>query len=239
MTIKEIKPLIKYDKKNETWLVEAKLAKTLSILTEGRGILNYKLYHKVLKEYKKHRSVYDSTRGSTILSLRAISLASLCYGTRGPEVKGASYKYLSETVIKEHVIPWSEDSDFFTHYPQLPTQALPLFKDLLVKLFGYIQLPEDKSRSEMDRYNDWVIPGITGIVAHYYVNWPRYSEHPEEWFNLCMKAVQGQNYMPLHKAAIEKDIKEILKTYQDDGFTLYPIEKKKWYHYLKEAILGI
>lgn len=147
---------------------------SLSTTSAQFGILNYELYKRVLKEYKKHKSVYDLSNNSPyLLILKSFSLAKYCKCKIEPTVKGISDAML-------YAKPWELKNHL---WPGNPEPFLATLKFIFEQVGPYITVNKVNLETEWQKMNN-------NFLIDYYSWWDFHSIHPRIWIANCLRKLE-------------------------------------------------
>ncbi len=221
-----LQPQLGYNKKLG-WYGTKYVLDTLSNLTSEFGVLNYELYKLTLKEYEKHRDVYDMAHNyDKLIRAKAVGiLLSKCWYATTP-MKEREFNIVN--MAKQSYLPYhnilsirtSSDKAFklshYSSYPSLPRGIALIFWDILEDVKGFIDI-QGHSRKDIDLHTGFVIPAMEGMILSYYANWDEYQVNPELWFNKCIDIIRVQPFMEEYKAMVETKMSEIIQAHMAKG----------------------
>lgn len=153
---------------------------TIENFTSICGIPHYQLYKKVLKEYNKHRSIYDMDHNKHLLTCVTFRLARECDMLTLPSNDDDIEKALS---IAKFRIPVHHSADDKIRFPVLPWPALDAIKELVGQASIYAPLDANTKKNL-----------YANLIISFYSDWHRNIRDNRAWVFYCLNAIM--NFVP-------------------------------------------
>lgn len=194
------------------WSGENNVIEHIEYFTHSLGILNYELYRKTLKEYRKNKDVYDMSR-PFLLKFKIVALAKTC----------TQHNEITDSLL-ETIFDYRGASSMWIHYPVFPKEIIDTFKDLISRLSPYV-FTDGKMMHDL---SDQLLHRIT---INFYMYWDVYVRDPKAWVNYGIRMLKVLPYT--NEQAAINEMQRAFESYGESTVNVSVPPKRSLYHKLK------
>ena len=167
-------------KNGDQWYGWPTIMKHLKNVTSVCGISHFQLYEKTLKEYHRHRSIYDMHHNAPfLLQCKILALSKTCNMLTVPSSERAIESVLHSLDVSLGAKNLIEGR----RYPVLMPEVMDAMMEMLDQIFQYMILPDGANASLYE------VKAVykRNFTIDFYSNWQLNVINPKPWITSCLE----------------------------------------------------